>query len=148
MAYQGQVAKLTVMNTWRDHLPAQKATGLLLVLAVFFATVFQLHSHIHSVDAHDSHHQHEHAGSAHLFSVSIEQDHHDDTLVIETKPAGILKKQLDDDILPLLAIFLVALLFLCQSASGRRISIVENSNPYRTRHQHFTPQLRAPPVSL
>jgi hypothetical protein len=136
------------MKTWRHYLPSKTVTGSLLVIAVFCISVFQLHSHFHSADAHHADHQHGHISKLHLFDLAAQQDHHDGDLVIEAKATGILKKQLDDEDLHILVVLMLAMLYLLQPQSGRKLIKPENLQVNRSRHRHLTPQLRAPPISL
>lgn len=133
------------MKTWRHHLPSSRAIILLLVVAVFFLTVFQTHVHIHSADAHDSHHSHAHVSDVHLFDNQTDQNHHDTAKVIEAKPAGIIKKQLEEDILPILAIVLFSLLFVCLRRRVGFSKPVDIAVHHRSRFRYFIPLLRAPP---
>ncbi len=131
------------MQIWRNMFLSSRAIIILLVVAVFTLAAFQTHLHIHNIDMHESHHSH--SVDMHIFNEGVLQDHHESSTVIEIKFAGIFKKQLADNLMPMLAVAMFSLLIVCLFKLISRVI----SNPAilypKSRHRYFIPLLRAPP---
>jgi len=131
------------MQIWRNQSASTRAIIVLLSITVFFLTLLQAHLHFHTTDTHEAHHAH--SVDIHIFNDVVEQDHHDNVTVLEAKSTGILKKQLDEDILPILAFALFSLLVICLLRLIGYVAPVKSAQHLRSRHRYFTPLLRAPP---
>ena len=131
------------MQIWRNMFLSSRAIIILLVVTVFSLAAFQTHLHFHNFDMHESHHSH--SVDVHIINKDVQQDHHENSTVIEAKFAGIFKKQLADDLLPMLAVAMFSLLIACLlKLFGRVISIPAVVFP-QSRYRYFVPHLRAPP---
>jgi len=122
---------------------SSRAIIILLVVAVFSLTVFQTHLHFHNIDMHESHHSH--SVDVHIFNEEEQKDHQENSTVIEAKLTGISKKQLADDLLPMLAVAIFSLLIACLLKLVSRVIATPNIFFPQSRHRHFVPHLRAPP---
>jgi len=131
------------MQSWRNMFPTSRAIIILLAAAVFSLTVAQAHLHFHNTNMHES--DHSHSVDVHIFNAEVQQDHHDNSNVIEGETAGILKKQLDDDIVPLFTFVLFSMLITCLLIMNRHVFSASFIYSPQSRYRYFSPHLRAPP---
>jgi hypothetical protein len=117
-----------------------------MVAAVLVLTLAPHHIHLH----HDSpsdlvahHHDHEHTIDLHLLSDVNDAAHHDQAIVYELTPDGLLKPLSDNPLTWLLSVFLLTLVTIADSRSRQRLRL--EAVRLRQAYYHLTPPLRAPP---
>ena len=115
-----------------------------MVAAVLLLTLAPHHIHLHHESASDLFaHDHDHTIDLHLLSDVNDAAHHDQAIVYEVTPDGLLKPLSDIPLNWLLTVFLIALLPVADSRSRHRLRL-EAIRP-RQAYYRLTPPLRAPP---
>jgi hypothetical protein len=99
--------------------------------------------HIHESGVHESHNHH--AIDVHVYNQLADQNHHDDAKVIDSSPAGIIKNQLNKDLIPVFAIFLFSFFVTVLLKQTGLLRYRRLTCHAASRYRHFVPFLRAPP---
>ena len=123
----------------RIHCPS---IAWLMVAAVLALTLAPHHYHLHHGSASDAV-AHEHTIDLHLLSDINDEAHHDEAIVFELTPDGLLKPLSDNPLNLLLSAFLLALLPLVDS--GIRHRLQRKATRLRQAFYQLSPPLRAPP---
>jgi hypothetical protein len=117
-----------------------------MVAAVLLLTLAPHHIHVHHEPASDfvaHHHDHQHTIDLHLLSDVNYAAHHDQAIVYELTPDGLLKPLSDHPPNWLLTAFLLVLVPIVDSRRRQRLRL--EAVRVRQAYYHLTPPLRAPP---
>ena len=119
----------------------------LLVIALIIQFLSQLQFHLHHGDVPESY-GHEHIIDFHVFTDHLKVDHlvHDDAHELAFTPDGIVKKNLDDNIVFGILIWLLILVPITQTVVKRQWPS-SRTLVYRRFYYCLAPPLRAPPAA-
>lgn len=114
----------------------------LVIAAILVLALTPHHYHLHHESGADSA-AHEHVIDLHLFSDISDAAHHDEAIVLEATPDGLLKPLGDNPLTLHQAVFLLAFLPIIDARIGR--TQFDAAKILRPALHHLTPPLRAPP---
>ena len=142
------------MTNWRHYIYKYKSVAWLLMAAILWLTVLPAHYHMHhEVSEHHTHHEvnehHAHHENVIDFHTAIEQPdpaHHGEGVqAFAATPDGIIKKASTE--LPPVFLLVLLLILLPILAYRRFIRLGFTLIGPKQRCLHFSPPLRAPPIS-
>ena len=113
-----------------------------VILAVAVLTLAPHHYHLHHGSGPDPAH-HVHEIDLHIFSDISYEAHHDEAIVLELTPDGLLKPKGDNPLTLLLCVFLLVLPLVVESQSRYRLA--RAAPPSHPAYYQLSPPLRAPP---
>ena len=139
----GNAATLSsLMLPLRINRLQHESIAWLVIAAVLVLALTPHHYHLHHGSGADSV-AHEHVIDLHLFSDVSDAAHHDEAIVLEATPDGLLKPASDNPLTLPLTIFRLAFLPIIDARIRHRL--YDSAARLRTPLYHLTPPLRAPP---
>ena len=113
-----------------------------VIVAVLALALAPHHYHLHHGSGADIH-SHEHAIDVHMFSDVSDEAHHDEAIVLEATPDGLIKPLGDNPLALFLSVFLLAILPIVNLRIRHRL--IDTATRLHPVFYHLTPPLRAPP---